>query len=83
MDFGLSFNDAEEDDLTRVGEEVGNRFLRLPEHATGGRGAASDVTQLAGILIYSVSGCEPRVLLDKEYKMPHQRLPARANWKML
>jgi hypothetical protein len=36
VDFGLSFNDSDEDDLTRVNEEVGNRFLRLPEHAFGG-----------------------------------------------
>jgi serine/threonine protein kinase len=43
VDFGLSFNDSDADDLTRVGEEVGNRFLRLPEHAFGERGAASDV----------------------------------------
>ncbi|MBB5167643.1 hypothetical protein [Mycobacterium sp. AZCC_0083] len=77
VDFGLSFNNAEEDDGTRVGEEVGSRFLRLPEHATGGRGDASDVTQLAEILLYCVSGCEPRVLLDEGNKMPHQRLPAR------
>jgi hypothetical protein len=42
VDLGLSFNDADEDDdLTRAGEEVGNRFLRLPEHPSGGRDAVS------------------------------------------
>lgn len=37
VDLGLSFNsqDSETSDLTRVNEEVGNRFLRLPEHSTG------------------------------------------------
>jgi len=73
VDFGLSFNSAEDSGLTRVGEEIGNRFLRLPEHASGGRTAASDVTQLAGIFIYLVSAEAPRVLLDEANKMPHQR----------
>ena len=63
VDFGLSFNNAEEDNpLTRLNEEVGNRFLRLPEHRRGGRAPASDVTQLAGIFFYIITGHEPRVL---------------------
>jgi eukaryotic-like serine/threonine-protein kinase len=33
LDFGLSFNDREPLDITRVNEEVGNRFMRLPEHS--------------------------------------------------
>lgn len=73
VDFGLSFNDAAEDDLTRVNEEVGNRFLRLPEHSRGARSAASDVTQLAGIFLYAITGHEPRVLKDESGQMPHQR----------
>lgn len=73
VDFGLSFNDESEDDLTQVGEEIGNRFLRLPEHAFGGRGAGSDVTQLAGVFLFLLTGCEPRVLIDQSGLMPHQR----------
>lgn len=73
VDFGLSFNHAEDDDLTRVGEEVGNRFLRLPEHALGGRSAVSDVTQLAGVVLFMLTGHEPRVLMDQFGRMPHQR----------
>jgi eukaryotic-like serine/threonine-protein kinase len=73
VDFGLSFNDAEEDDLTRVGEEVGNRFLRLPEHGSGIRSAASDVTQLGGVFLYLLTAIEPRVLVDESRQMPHQR----------
>ncbi len=51
VDFGLSFNqlDSELDEVTKAGEEVGNRFLRLPEHATGGD-LASDITQVVGVL---------------------------------
>ncbi len=78
MDFGLSFNDGDEDDLTRVGEEVGTRFLRLPEHAFGERGSASDVTQLAGVFFFVVTGLEPRVLTDQTGLKPHQRPEARA-----
>ncbi|UMB72207.1 protein kinase [Mycobacterium paraterrae] len=78
VDFGLSFNDEDEDDLTQIEEEVGNRFLRLPEHAFGGRGSASDVTQLAGVFLYTVTGLEPRVLLDSDGLMPHQRPEVRA-----
>lgn len=73
VDFGLSFNDESEDDLTQVGEEIGNRFLRLPEHAFGGRGAGSDVTQIAGVFLFLLTGREPRVLIDQAGLMPHQR----------
>lgn len=77
VDFGLSFNDAEEDDITQLNEEVGNRFLRLPEHSSGGRFAASDVTQLAGIFLYTITGHEPRHLRDESDRMPHRRPEAR------
>jgi serine/threonine-protein kinase len=73
VDFGLSFNDDAEDGVTRVNEEVGNRFLRLPEHSRGGRSAVSDVTQLAGIFFYTLTGHEPRQLRDEFDRMPHQR----------
>lgn len=77
VDFGISFNDAADDDLTRMNEDVGNRFLHLPEHARGGRFPASDVTQLAGIFLYTVTGHEPRELRDESGQMPHQRPEAR------
>lgn len=73
VDFGLSFNEADEDDLTKVNEEVGNRFLRLPEHALGGRIRASDVTQLAGLFVYLLTGVEPHVLIDHAGLPPHYR----------
>jgi serine/threonine-protein kinase len=73
VDFGLSFNHTDDDDLTRIGEEVGNRFLRLPEHALGGKLAVSDITQLAGVILYVLTGHEPRVLQDAAGHMPHQR----------
>ncbi|MGC2654091.1 MAG: protein kinase [Mycobacterium sp.] len=84
VDFGLSFNNADEDDpLTRLNEEVGNRFLRLPEHRSGGRAPASDVTQLAGIFFYVVTGREPLVLRDEYDLMPHRRPEARGVFEVL
>jgi eukaryotic-like serine/threonine-protein kinase len=40
VDFGLSFNDTQLDDATRA-EEVGNRFLRLPETPLKGTAGAT------------------------------------------
>ncbi len=77
VDFGLSFNNVDFDDLTRVGEEVGNRFLRLPEHAFGARTAVGDVTQLGGLVLYAATGYEPKILIDESGSMPHQRGPVR------
>lgn len=78
IDFGLAFNDlADEPELTRVNEEVGNRFLRLPEHSSGGRNPISDVAQLVGLLFYVLVGAEPRVLQDGDGRMPHHRPEAR------
>jgi eukaryotic-like serine/threonine-protein kinase len=75
VDFGLSFNteDPDQSDLTRPNEEVGNRFLRLPEHSTGGHNPVGDLTQVAGLLLYALTGHEPRVLVDDEGHKPHQR----------
>lgn len=75
VDFGLSFNtqDPNQSDLTRINEEVGNRFLRLPEHSTGGRSPVSDVTQLVGLLFFALTGLQPRVLVDAEGRSPHER----------
>jgi eukaryotic-like serine/threonine-protein kinase len=78
VDFGISFNQADDDDLTRLHEEVGNRFLRLPEHALRGRLPVSDVTQLAGMVFWVLTGFEPRVLQDEAGLMPHQRPAARS-----
>jgi eukaryotic-like serine/threonine-protein kinase len=78
VDFGLSFSE-DSAEITRVGEEVGNRFLRLPEHAGGGRDARSDVTQLAGLFLYLLTGLEPRVLVDEMGLRPHQRDDSRVH----
>ena len=77
VDFGLSFNNLDPGDVTRIGEEVGNRFLRLPEQAFASRNSVSDLTQLVGVLLYMLTGEAPRVLRDDEGNAPHEREPAR------
>lgn len=79
VDFGLAFN-AENDaetNLTRINEEVGNRFLRLPEHSNFGRSPISDVTQTIGLLFYVLTAEEPRTLRDGEGRRPHERPAAK------
>lgn len=73
VDFGLSFNEDSETDVTFVGQEVGNRFLRLPEHSWGSRSPVSDVTQVVGLLFFMLTGDQPRVLVDDANLAPHQR----------
>ncbi|MGO9812163.1 MAG: serine/threonine protein kinase [Isosphaeraceae bacterium] len=77
IDFGLSFNgDEESGSLTGTGQELGNRFLHLPElqHAgTGQRDGRADLTQCCGILFYLVTGETPRTLRDKDGQKPHLR----------
>lgn len=77
VDFGLSFID-DDADLTTTNETVGNRFLNLPEQAHGSRSAGSDVTQLAGIVFFALTGLYPLSLDDGEGHKPHQTTSGRS-----
>lgn len=73
IDFGLAFNVGSEiTDVSGFDEEIGNRFLRLPE-AWRNRTPISDVTQAAGLVLYAMTGIEPHSLLDEEHNLPHRR----------
>jgi serine/threonine-protein kinase len=65
IDLGLAWSDSGEDRgfVTDRGQEMGNRFLRLPEFAPGqaNRDARSDVTLVAGLLLYMLTGRAPCV----------------------
>jgi serine/threonine protein kinase len=79
VDFGMSFYEGE-DRLTPRSQEVGNRFLRLPEFSassTNKRDPRSDVTLVAGILFYMLTGINPRNLRDEHGAGPHQTPVAR------
>lgn len=77
LDFGLSFGQSEETSLyTEQGQEIGNRFLRLPELSSGSQlkqDARSDLSFAAGILFFLLTGKNPDVLQDAEGRLPHQR----------
>jgi len=79
IDFGMGWAVPDErapDFVTAVGQELGNRFLRLPEYAPGHHAYStrSDITMLVAVLFYLLTGASPRVLLDSEGKMPHETL---------
>lgn len=78
IDFGISFNqsDLEDTDLTESWEQVGNRFLTLPEQQSKSslqRDPRSDITQCCGILFFTLTKLNPINLGDEEKRKPHQR----------
>jgi serine/threonine-protein kinase len=77
VDFGLSYRDAITVDFaTEVEQELGNRFFRLPELAADSptkQDSRTDLSFIAGILFFCLTGAPPQQPLDSEGKMPHQR----------
>ncbi|MFO5912134.1 protein kinase domain-containing protein [Pseudomonas aeruginosa] len=78
VDFGIAYNqnDRKDKSLTQVNDQLGNRFLTLPEligASKDKRSAVSDVTALAGILFYLLTRRNPVQLKDNFLRMPHQR----------
>lgn len=74
VDFGIASSSLRESD-TKVGQEVGNRFLRLPEFAAGSankRDIRSDITLACGIALYLLNKTYPRVLQSDNGLYPHQ-----------
>ena len=77
LDFGLNYHEIEGVGFeTEYGQEVGNRFLRLPELSAGSplkQDPRSDLSFVAGILFYMLTGQNPDLLQDAEGHLPHQR----------
>jgi serine/threonine-protein kinase len=77
VDLGLVYSERDEQPhQTEHGQEMGNRFLRLPELAAGSiakQDPASDVAFAAGVLFFLLTGEHPYTLLDSAGRMPHQR----------
>ncbi len=74
IDFGIS-HDEKDDFKTPIGQELGNRFLKLPEVAKGvGKKAdpRTDVTLVVGILFFLLYQSSPNQLLDQNSLPPHQ-----------
>lgn len=77
VDFGLTFNLKDQDEWqTGNWEELGNRFLRLPElssYSVYRHDPRSDISFLAGILYFCLFGYPPALLEDANGDLPHQR----------
>lgn len=77
LDFGLNFHEIKDVSFqTEFGQEIGNRFLRLPELSAGSslkQDPRSDLSFAAGILFYAITGEHPDLLQDAEGRLPHQR----------
>jgi serine/threonine protein kinase len=82
VDFGLSSNVNEMDGFdTPVGQEIGNRFLRVPEfrpESANRDDPRTDLTLTVGVLFFLLTRENPRVLLDEQGRLPHQRAAAAA-----
>jgi serine/threonine protein kinase len=78
VDFGMAWAQADDDAAveTSLGHELGNRFLRLPEHAPGvlARDERSDVAMLVGALLFLLTGHAPRMLRDQNELPPYETL---------
>lgn len=87
LDFGISYHDlANTDFKTEDWQEVGNRFLRLPELSASSvskQDPRSDICFAAGILFYVLTGDHPDVLEDSEGRLPHQRSAAFAKLQLV
>ncbi len=83
IDFGIYFNKIDEyaTDLTPTWQQLGNRFFQLPElgeKSSLQRDPRSDITQICGILFFTITGKFPLYLLDSENgNKPHQRKEAK------
>lgn len=77
VDFGLASDVNEQDGFeTSVGQEIGNRFLRVPEfrpESANRDDPRTDVMLGVGILFFLLTRRNPRVLVDEQGCFPHQR----------
>ena len=77
LDFGMAFKDGITPDFsTETGQEVGNRFLRLPELRIDSpvkQDIRSDLSFAGAIYFYLLTGVAPTSIKDENGKMPHQR----------
>ncbi|MGB3509197.1 MAG: protein kinase [Microcoleaceae cyanobacterium] len=88
IDFGLSFNKVDDfaTSLTLTGQQLGNRFLSLPElleKSSLQRDPRSDITQICGILFFVITGKNPTTFFYSEEKKPHQRTEIKQNLSVL
>ena len=80
IDFGLSFNLEEDEPVTKTNQQLGNRFILLPELVGDDKSEKhsieSDITQACAIFFYLLTGIIPNILFDSNGKNPHKRRTA-------
>jgi eukaryotic-like serine/threonine-protein kinase len=85
LDFGIAYKGETDSGFeTDYAQELGNRFLRLPELSVGStskQDKRADISFLGGIFYYLLTKVIPSVLLDEEGRMPHQRAGIAAKLK--
>lgn len=77
VDFGIAYCKEENSQFqTNLGQELGNRFFRIPDYAAGRekRDPRADLTMIAGVLFFLCTKTSPRILADEEIKPPHRAL---------
>ncbi|MBB4118522.1 serine/threonine protein kinase [Mesonia hippocampi] len=75
VDFGIGVEISDKEKLTKSGQEIGNRFLRLPEFSAGStskRDIRSDITLAAGVVLFMITRSYPRNLVNENGQYPHQ-----------
>ena len=81
VDFGLAAGDEVQEATfaTNSGEDLGSRFLHLPELMPGPHRVSivSDITLLVGLLFYCVTGIQPVQLRNEQNQSPQEALAAR------
>src|SRR5258708_3953927 len=78
IDFGTAWTEDESVPFkTEINEELGNRFLKLPELLSGipkKHDVRSDLTFISGIFFWFLTNRKPSVLIPDDLKPPHRRL---------
>lgn len=78
IDFGMAFAPSPEEETSDIktgeGQELGNRYFRLPEYAPGQHAFSlvADLTHLLGLMFSMITGRKPVQLQDARGRMPHE-----------
>lgn len=73
VDFGIAYSNDENHFETNAIQELGNRFLRLPELMINAskHDPRADVTMAVGVLFFLITGRNPITLVDENNLPPH------------
>ncbi|MCH8823376.1 MAG: protein kinase [Planctomycetes bacterium] len=84
VDYGLSFNEEEETELTKHSETIESPFLTLPERRIPGgnrRDPRSDLAAICGVLFYCITVQKPALLEPPPHRRPGGSVQEKVNDK--